>query len=188
MILAGAPGGGCPGASGEELAMSKAIRILFVVLCGIVGGWAGYWIGHLAGWSRNADWPSKIGGGQGAILLSIAVSVLGVALAVSWLTIPPQLTVRRLLRDGTPAPATVLEARQTGIQSRGLEGRRRQLCCQLEVHPPGGEPYRAQAIQFILEAEEAALQPGAAVDIRYDPARPARVAIVRPLVRRPSGT
>jgi hypothetical protein len=27
---------------GRNLAMSKAMRILFVVLCGIVGGWAGY--------------------------------------------------------------------------------------------------------------------------------------------------
>ena len=61
--------------------MSRVIRVLLVVLGGLVGGWGGYWIGHLAGWSVNATWPGHIGGGTGAILLSIGLAVAGVVLA-----------------------------------------------------------------------------------------------------------
>jgi hypothetical protein len=58
--------------------MSKTSRVLWMVLGGVVGGYFGYWIGHLAGWSTDADWPFKIGGGQGAIAMSIGLAVLGV--------------------------------------------------------------------------------------------------------------
>jgi hypothetical protein len=60
--------------------MHKAIRILLMVLGGIIGGWGGYWIGHLAGWSADAVWPREIGGGTGAVLLSIGMAVAGVLL------------------------------------------------------------------------------------------------------------
>jgi uncharacterized membrane protein YeaQ/YmgE (transglycosylase-associated protein family) len=65
--------------------MRKAARIVYYVLCGVVGAWAGYWLGHLAGWSEDADWPGQIGGGTGAILLAIAMSVVFV-LAARWAT------------------------------------------------------------------------------------------------------
>jgi hypothetical protein len=72
--------------SKEVRAMSKVLRVVLIVICGIVGGWAGYWTGHAAGWSVNAEWPLRIGGGTGAILLSIGLSVLGVVLA--WALLP----------------------------------------------------------------------------------------------------
>ncbi len=61
--------------------MSKTYRVLWMVLGGVVGGYVGYWIGHLAGWSTDADWPFEIGGGTGAILMSMALAVLGVLIA-----------------------------------------------------------------------------------------------------------
>ena len=67
--------------------MHKVGSVLLVVVGGLVGGWGGYWIGHLAGWSVNATWPEHIGGGTGAILLSIGLAVAGVVLvdlAVTW--------------------------------------------------------------------------------------------------------
>jgi len=57
--------------------MLKTHRTLWMVLGGIVGGYLGYWIGHLAGWSTDAEWPFKIGGGSGAIAISIGLAVLG---------------------------------------------------------------------------------------------------------------
>jgi hypothetical protein len=60
--------------------MNRSFRVLWMVLGGIVGGYFGYWIGHLTGWSTDAEWPFKIGGGQGAIAVSIALAVLGVLL------------------------------------------------------------------------------------------------------------
>ena len=61
--------------------MRQTRRVTWMVVGGIIGGWAGYWIGHLLGWSANAEWPLHIGGGTGAILTSMGMSVLGVLLA-----------------------------------------------------------------------------------------------------------
>ncbi len=58
--------------------MRQSWRVTWMVIGGIIGGWAGYWIGHLLGWSVNAQWPLHVGGGTGAILVSMAMSVLGV--------------------------------------------------------------------------------------------------------------
>lgn len=43
-----------------------------------MGGYFGYWIGHLAGWSTDAQWPFKIGGGDGAIAMPMGLAVVGV--------------------------------------------------------------------------------------------------------------
>jgi hypothetical protein len=59
-----------------------------MVVGGFIGAYAGYWIGYLFGWSSDAEWPFRVGGGTGAILLSISVSVLGVFL-VRLLVGPP---------------------------------------------------------------------------------------------------
>ena len=66
--------------------MAKGLRVVLIVLCGIVGGWGGYWIGHSLGWSTNAEWPLRIGGGTGAILCSMGLAVIAVALA--WALLP----------------------------------------------------------------------------------------------------
>jgi len=63
--------------------MTRFWHVAYLVLCGVVGGWAGYWIGHAAGWSEGAEWPWRIGGGTGAILLSIGMAV-GFVVAAQW--------------------------------------------------------------------------------------------------------
>lgn len=58
-----------------------------MVIGGVVGGYVGYWIGDLLGLSTDADWPFRIGGGVGAIALSIglaAVGVLATAAVLAW--------------------------------------------------------------------------------------------------------
>ena len=68
----------------EEAGMQRgAVRVIMMVVAGIIGGYFGYWIGHAAGWSSDADWPWHIGGGTGAILLSIGLALIGVL--VVWL-------------------------------------------------------------------------------------------------------
>lgn len=66
---------------GLEDAMRSWVRVLGMVLGGFVGAYVGYWLGDLLGWSSGAQWPFRVGGGTGAILLSIASSVLGVFVA-----------------------------------------------------------------------------------------------------------
>lgn len=53
------------------------LRVVTAVVVGVICGWGGYWLGHLAGWSADADWPVRIGGGTGAIVLSICLAVAG---------------------------------------------------------------------------------------------------------------
>jgi hypothetical protein len=94
--------------------MRKGFRVLLMVVGGIVGGWAGYWIGHAFGWSTNADFPWTVGGGTGAILMSMALAVVGVLTVGLWLMIPPIRTERRLRETGVQAPGTILESSTWG--------------------------------------------------------------------------
>lgn len=61
--------------------MGRAMHVLYLVVCGIVGAWVGYWIGHAAGLSEDAEWPWHVGGGTGAVLLSIVMAVVFVLVA-----------------------------------------------------------------------------------------------------------
>ncbi len=61
--------------------MSTSMRVIVTVFAAIVAGWCGYWLGHLFGWSENADWPLSVGGGAGAIMLAIVFSLVAVAVA-----------------------------------------------------------------------------------------------------------
>jgi len=161
--------------------MRKTLSVLFLAFYGVVGAWVGYWIGHLAGWSQDADWPGQIGGGSGAILLSIGASVLFVFLAGALVFLTPQRAVRRVLESGAPAQATVVSVKETGAQSWAPRGTRHQVSCELEVCPSDGSPYRARTTQFVSAAVEGALHPGAKVAVRFDPAKPTRVAIEGPI-------
>lgn len=163
--------------------MTKALNILFIVLCGMLGGWVGYWIGHAAGWSENAVWPSQVGGGTGAILLSIGMAVLFVALAAAVVFLVPQRGLRRALASDIVAPATVIDFTETGASRWTRAGTRRQVRCVLEVCPPDGTPYRARAVQFVGEDTEAKLWPGETIAVHIDPGAPTRVAIDEPLSR-----
>jgi hypothetical protein len=161
--------------------MRRAVNAIFAVVCGIVGGWLGYWLGHWAGWSDSkADWPAHIGGGTGAIILSIVVAILGVAVAAAVMSLPTYRKTSKLLRDGTSAQAKVLETKRAGLTIRNFRGAREKVCCTLEVQPTGGSPFQTQACQFMPLALEAALKPDAVMKVRYDPKKPGRAAIEGP--------
>ncbi len=156
--------------------------VVVLVIIGIIGAWVGYWIGHAFGWSTNAEFPLKIGGGDRAILLSILLSFGSVMAGIGWFVARPLRRVRQLLATGTPGHATVRRFWRTGFRMRsGSDSPRRQLGFELDVHPDGGRDYAATAAGLLTDAEEAALKPGAEVAIRYDPAKPSSVAVVGPL-------
>jgi hypothetical protein len=163
--------------------MRRAGNILICVLCGIVGGWIGYWVGHAAGWSENAVWPRQVGGGTGAILLSIGVAVAFVALAAVAVFYVPQRGLSRARESGVTAPATVIDISKTGASRWTRGGTRRQIRCELEVCPPDEAPYRARAVQFVGAATEDALRPGTTVAVHVDPSAPRHVAIDEPVAR-----
>ncbi len=155
--------------------------IVLLVLVGIVGAWAGYWIGHFAGWSKDAEWPLRIGGGDGAILLSIGLSFLSVMAGLGWLLVRPALQNRRLLVTGTRARATIVKVWRTGVSTGGLAGSRRQLGVELQVHPADRASYTTRTTCLADPAAEGRLAPGADVNVCYDPSRPRSVAIEGPV-------
>lgn len=164
--------------------MKKGWVIGLLVLAGIVGAWGGYWIGHAAGWSENADWPATIGGGTGAILLSIGLSVLAVLATGVFLFLRPVVTNRRLLSIGMPAKATVLEVWNTGAGSSLFPEERALYAFELEVRPAGQTSYRTRATKYLTEAEVASMRQGREVEVRYDARHPGRVTIVGPVLER----
>jgi len=154
------------------------VIVLLAIAAGVVGAWVGYWIGHALGWTTNAEWPLRIGGGDRAILLSMGLSFLSVVGAGGLLVARPMLRERRLLATGRQARATIIKVWRTGLSARGvLGGARRQLGFDLEVHPDGGTAYVAHAVDLVRPAEVDAFAPGAEVNVRYDPAKPTHVAV-----------
>lgn len=161
--------------------MRAWVRVLVLVAIGIVGAWAGYWIGHALGWTTNAEFPLKIGAGDRAILLSIGLSFLSVMGGLWWMVTLPLLSLRRLLATGMPGHATVRKVWRTGVRMSRPDRTERELRFELEVHPDAGTDYTAMALGIVNELDEPALKPGVEVAVRYDPAHPTRVAVVGPL-------
>ena len=155
----------------------KAIRTAGFVLIGVFAAWDGYWIGHALGWSRNAEWPWSIGGGGGAIALSIGMSVVAVLAAAGFVTIRPILRNRQLIRTGTHAQGMVLGVRDTGFTVHRHGALLHQSQMDLEVHPEGSTPYVAHTRDYLDDREVAYLLPGSTVSLRFDPNHPKRVAI-----------
>ena len=162
--------------------MKAWVIIVLLVIIGIIGAWVGYWVGHALGWTTNAVFPQQIGGGTGAIGLSILFSFGSVMAGAGWFVARPLWRTRRLLANGTPGRATVRRAWRTGLyvgQARA-EGRH-QVAFELDVHPDGGRDYAAKGIGLLTQAEEASLAPGVEAAIRFDAAHPASIAVVGPL-------
>ena len=157
--------------------MRAWIIVVLAIAAGIVGAWVGYWIGHAFGWTTNAEWPLRIGGGDWAILLSILASMGSVAAVGGWLIARPLMQLRRLLANGRQAHATVLRVWRTGLFANGRDRRWRELAFDVEVHPDGGAAYRTHATGLVDPAEVDAFAPGVEVNVRYDPAKPTRVAV-----------
>ncbi|MGH2626787.1 MAG: hypothetical protein ACRDHY_09080 [Anaerolineales bacterium] len=83
------------------------------------------------------------------------------------------MTNRSLLERGQPADARILQMWDTGTTINQNPVVRMLL----EVSPPGGSPFQAEAERLISRLQIPQIQPGAMVRVRYDPQSKA-VAIV----------
>jgi len=85
----------------------------------------------------------------------------------------------QLLATGMPAQARILGVRDLGgsIQIGGQMPQHR-LQIDLEVYPNGGQPFRASPSQLVSMLAIPRVQPGATVEVRFDPMNPMRVAVV----------
>ena len=157
--------------------MRAFVIVVLAIVAGIVGAWVRYWIGHALGWTTNAEWPLRIGGGDRAILISMGLSFLSVMAVGGWLVARPLRQLRRLLANGRQAHATVLRVWRTGLFANNRDRPWRQLAFDLEVHPDGGAAYTTRATGLVNPAEVDAFAPGVEVNVRYDPAHPTHVAV-----------
>ncbi len=155
----------------------KAIRIGGVVLIGLAAAWGGYWTGHAFGWSENADWPWRIGGGGGAILLAAGTALAAVLAAIGFIVWHPFYRSRRLNRSGRHAEGLVLDVHDTGVTLHHHGATLHQSEMELEVHPRGARPFVVHTYDYLDDEEAAHLLAGSAVSLRFDPAHPKRVAI-----------
>jgi hypothetical protein len=147
-----------------------------MVLGGLVGGYFGYWIGHLAGWSTDAEWPFRIGGGNGAIALSIGLAVLGVLAVAGLLELLAARSVRKLRANGVAATGLIIDRWTLGMLRAG----RREYGFLVETRMPDGTLALGHATEWLTADEAAALMPHREVMVRYDPTHPRRVVVVAP--------
>ncbi len=78
---------------------------------------------------------------------------------------------RGVIQDGIPAQAKIVGVRQTGVMLNNQP----QIAFDLEVHPPGGSPYQAQAVIPMINIPQ--FQPGAEVPVKIHPSDPTQVAL-----------
>jgi hypothetical protein len=158
------------------------VIVIALVIIGIVGALVGYWVGHALGWTTDAEFPLRIGGGERAIGLSILVSFGSVMAGIGLLVARPLARIRKLAATGAAGHATIRRARRTGLfMNRGGGAPRHQVDFEVEMHLDDGREYVAHATGLLTEADESALGPGAEADVRYDRSHPSSVVVVGPM-------
>ena len=75
--------------------------------------------------------------------------------------------------SGIDAVATILQTWDTGVRINDNP----QVGVLIEVQPAGGAPFQAKVTQTVSIVQIGMFQPGARLQVKYDPANPSRVAI-----------
>lgn len=79
----------------------------------------------------------------------------------------------QLMATGLDASATIVNVWETGVRIN----QQPQVGILLEVHPANAAPFQAQATTVISYFQAAQFQPGATVQVKYDPNNTSKVAI-----------
>ena len=79
----------------------------------------------------------------------------------------------RILAQGIPASATILQIWETGVRINDCP----QVGFQIQVMPPSGVPYVTQTTAVVSQLVIPRIQPGAVVPAKFDPANPNNVAL-----------
>jgi hypothetical protein len=117
---------------------------------------------------------------EGSALAIYGVTALSLAFML-WVTLFTMRLVRKtlgqdriILENGIPARARILSVRQTGL----MLNHQPQVEFQLEVHPPAGMPYRAQAKAVVALVSIPQFRPGVEVPVKIHPMDLTKVALV----------
>lgn len=122
---------------------------------------------------------------------------LGITILVLWKVVgglfKGQARDKRLLQTGAQASAQVLAVQATGASVSYGGHRQPQVALTLQVQPANGQPFQSQLVTYVSELQIPQIQPGLVVQVRYNPANPAEMAIEAfggslPGVQTPPGT
>jgi hypothetical protein len=103
----------------------------------------------------------------------VTLLALGGTGALVWFILKSVRQDSGILKNGTPAQATILKVWETGTCLNNQP----QLGFNLEVRPPSGAPYQAQAKGIIPMVNIPQFQPGAIVNVKISPTDPSKVAL-----------
>ena len=151
-----------------------------MVVGGVVGAWAGYWLGHALGVSTGAEWPWRVGGGAGAIVLSVGMAVLGVLVVGAAIALPPYLRQRRLIATGDVTGAEVLQRWSLGLRIDGPHAHHCLYGFVVRMRMPDGAVQEAHATQWMTDLEFDRVLVGCTVVAHVDPDHPDRVVVEAP--------
>jgi hypothetical protein len=99
-------------------------------------------------------------------LIGVGIFGVGAMLLLVGAPLLSGLKNQSVLENGQAAEARILKVMDTGTTINNNPVVR----LQLEVHTPGGEVFRAETERLIPRLEVPQIQPGATVEVKYDPA------------------
>jgi hypothetical protein len=118
-----------------------------------------------------------------AVLATVVMTVLIIVVTIVSIAVPfwliwkvsQQAETRRLklMQDGLVAEATVVSASETGM----YVNQRPMVRIVLDVRPTGGEGFQAKVDRLISVLEVPRIQPGSAVEVRYEAANRSNLII-----------
>ena len=110
----------------------------------------------------------------GWIIPVVVIAILAITLGPFLIRLlrNSQMT-NQVMKTGVDAPATIVRTWDTGVRINDNP----QVGMLLQVQPPGGAPFQAEVRQTVSIVQIGMFQPGAQLQVKYDPANPTRVAI-----------
>ncbi|KIG12360.1 hypothetical protein DB30_01551 [Enhygromyxa salina] len=111
----------------------------------------------------------------------VLVVVLGLITLVAAPMLLPAWQEHQLLENGTDATAKILKI----IDTRDKVNENPVVQLSVEVHPEGGEPYRAAIVTPLSAVDLKNYDVGGMVRVRFDPKDPKKVALVGPITPAP---
>ncbi len=105
------------------------------------------------------------------VVFSVTVTLIVIVLMVRMYR--EMARTKKLLATGTPAEATVLEVRPTGVEVNNEFG----MQLTLEVSPPSGSPYKVHVKAYVSPVHMPRVQPNQKVSVKIDPQDPEHVAL-----------
>ncbi len=105
----------------------------------------------------------------------IAIPVMLITLIIGVVVMLPFLRIvfPGEIKNGVTAPGKVLKVWDTGVSINDNP----EVGLQLEISPPNGRPFQADAKTVVSRLNVALVQPGVRADVKYDPQKPQRLQI-----------